>query len=131
MLRKQRPIDVVDEASIKYLDRSILNYFLKTLRPVQTMHERLYNQMRQNQELSIKPIFSPMADVAERIARERAERLDNLVKSAYPRWARQIKSILILKYVGKWYRIEVRHLTNNKVEVWKSGKRFGVIDFSL
>lgn len=56
-MRKQPPIDAVDEASIKYLDRSILNIFLKRIAPVKTAYDRIYNQMRDNQERSSKKLF--------------------------------------------------------------------------
>jgi len=56
-MRKQKPIDAVDEASIKYLDRSIMKTFVDMVHPRRRFIDNIYNQMRDNLERSSKPLF--------------------------------------------------------------------------
>lgn len=93
-------------------------------------NDTMYNMIMDNLSLSSNMIYNPIHNIADRIASERAERLDALVMSAFPRWSRKVKSKIILKVVAKWQGIEIRYISHNKVQVLKGGSLFGEIEYN-
>lgn len=95
-----------------------------------TPQDTIYNMLIDNTVLSSNMIYNPIQKIAERIASERAERLDNMLFQTIPKGLRFVKSRLILKLIFRAYRVQVVYVNHNKVEVWKSGALFGVIEYN-
>lgn len=97
---------------------------------MKTPQDTIYNMLIDNTVLSSNMIYNPMQKIAERIANERAERLDNMLFKAIPKGLRLIKSRFLLRLIFRAYRVHVVYVNHNKVEVWKSGALFGVIEYN-